>query len=164
MPTITWKEVVNGGTQIIRLDERGDSMPKEGEEKELNGRRYKVVGLGTAEVLLEPLEPPPADPANPAMKDGKPVVPTAAERARAAGQPVPVDVTNRATPRDAGPDAASLARRNERVAERRDAEAAAAEKAAASRHPDHKPAPHHVPQRRHSDPLARTKVVSHKKK
>lgn len=83
---ITWKEVVNGGTQTVRIDDKRDAMLEEGEEVVLNNRRYKVVGMETAVVLLEALEPPPADPANPAMKDGKAIVPTEAERARAAGQ------------------------------------------------------------------------------
>jgi len=144
MTTITWREAVNGGSQIIKLDDQRSSWPAEGDEVTLNGRRYKVIGLERAEVLLEALEPPPADPANPAMKDGKPVV---------------------APHVDDGDS--PLAKRNERVAQRladEDTEKVPVKAGPASKHPDYKPAPKHLTQHRHRDPLRSTKAVSHKKK
>lgn len=164
MPNITWKEVVNGGDQIVKLDDRTGSMPAEGDEKEINGRRYKVVGLGNAEVLLEALEPPPADPANPAIgKDGKPVESQAVIDTRRAAEHDNATGKRPAVPRrDAD---VHLPDEDDAHVQR----AAASEKlpvkaASASRFTDTKPAPKHVPQRRYSDPLARHKVASHKKK
>lgn len=161
MTTITWKEAVNGGSQIIKLDDRRGSWPAEGDEEVLNGRRYKVVGLEHAEVLLEPLEPAPADPPNPAMKDGKPLESKAVVQARLDTKAV-----------DAGADPVTLGKRNTRVAERRadeeeaevEAEKAPVKAGPASKHPDFKPAPKHLAQHRTRDPLRAHKVASHKKK
>lgn len=126
MPTLTWKEVVNGGNQIIKIDDRRGEYPAVDEEVELNGRRYKVVGMEEANVLVEPLEPPPADPSTEVISPEEKRA--AQERAQRLQQGLPVA--------DAGPDHASLALRNERVAQRRADERATVTSA---RHVDAKP-------------------------
>lgn len=125
--TITWKELVNGGNQIIKLDDRRSGFPADGDEITLNERRYKVVGMEEAVVLLTALEPPPADPANPAVDaKGKPVVAPAVAAVAASDD----DHTND-----------HLAKRNERV-ERRlsDEKEHAAKHTPATKHTE----PHHV--------------------
>lgn len=118
MTTITWKEAVNGGSQIIRTDDRRGSWPAIGEDIELNGRRYKVTGVERAEVLLEAQEPPPPDPSTEVITPEQKKA--ARERSQRLQQGLAVDDSklNATARRDAGPDQQSLAKRNARVTQR----------------------------------------------
>lgn len=153
--TITWKELVNGGNQIIKLDDRRGSFPAEGEEVTLNGRRYEVVGMEEAVVLLTALEPPPADPANPARKDGKVIESKGVVAAREAA----ADDTD-----------SPLAKRNERV-ERRLSEEKAPPAKDAAKHADERTSERaestvtrNVPRAAPHQATTHHHVTSHKKK